>query len=76
MASSGTNRDVWTIRIGNAPANLSIIRAPLNLLRRNGYLSITTAQRFLSHTTDKLFVFVKSNSPALKKEAKTAWFLS
>ncbi|NWF60428.1 MAG: hypothetical protein HXY43_14490 [Fischerella sp.] len=36
------------IRMGNAPANLSILRAiAINILRRNGHTSITTAQRFL-----------------------------
>ncbi|MHC5764574.1 MAG: hypothetical protein ACYTXI_02905 [Nostoc sp.] len=42
------NEDDSTIRLGNAPANLSIIRAiALNILRRNGYLFITKAQRCL-----------------------------
>lgn len=48
------------IRMGNAPANLSIVRAiAINLLRRAGYASITTAQRFLSHDLDKLLVLVE-----------------
>lgn len=48
------------IRLGNAPANLSILRAiALNLLRRNGYASSTTAQRFLYHDIDKLLILVE-----------------
>ncbi|WGV25275.1 ISAs1 family transposase [Halotia branconii CENA392] len=51
--------DSSTIRMGNAPANLSIIRAiALNILRRNGHTSITTAHRFLSHDIDKLLRLV------------------
>lgn len=47
--------DNSTIRMGNAPANLSILRAiALNILRRNGHTSITIAQRFISHDIDKL----------------------
>ena len=37
------------------------------ILRRNGYHSITIAQRFLSHDIDKLFALVEWNSPALKR---------
>ncbi|MBC1237118.1 MULTISPECIES: ISAs1 family transposase [Nostoc] len=52
--------DCSTIRLGNAPANLSIIRAiALNILRRNGHTSITIAQRFLSHDIDKLLALVE-----------------
>jgi predicted transposase YbfD/YdcC len=52
--------DSSTIRMGNAPANLSIIRAiALNILRRNSYISITIAQRFLSHDIDKLLYLVE-----------------
>ena len=48
-------QDSSTIRLGNAPTNLSIIRTiALNILRRNGYTSITIAQRFISHDIDKL----------------------
>ncbi len=48
------------IRLGNAPANLSILRAiAINRLRQNGYASITTAQRFLSHDIDKLLILVE-----------------
>ncbi|MEJ6484359.1 ISAs1 family transposase [Nostoc punctiforme UO1] len=47
--------DISTIRMGNAPANLSITRAiALNIIRRNSYASITIAHRFLSHDIDKL----------------------
>lgn len=46
--------------MGKTPANLSIMRAiALNLLRRNGYASITIAQRFLSHDIDKLLALVE-----------------
>nr|WP_017655376.1 ISAs1 family transposase [Fortiea contorta] len=52
--------DTSTIRLGNAPANLSILRAlALNILRRNGHTSITTAQRFLSHDIDQLLALVE-----------------
>lgn len=52
--------DSSTIRQGNAPANLSIIRAiALNILRRNGHASITTARRVLSHELDKLLRLVE-----------------
>lgn len=52
--------DSSTIRMGNAPANLSVIRTiALNILRRNGYHSITIAQRFLSHDIDKLLHLVE-----------------
>ena len=48
------------IRLVNAPANLSIVRAiAINVLRRNGYASITTAQRFISHDLDKLLALVE-----------------
>jgi predicted transposase YbfD/YdcC len=54
------NEDDSTIRLGNAPANLSVIRAiALNVLRRNGHTSITIAQRFLSHDIDKLLALVE-----------------
>nr|WP_026736523.1 ISAs1 family transposase [Fischerella sp. PCC 9605] len=48
------------IRLGHAPANLSVIRAiALNILRRNGHASITTSQRFLCHDIDKLLALVE-----------------
>lgn len=54
------NEDDSTIRAGNAPGNLSILKAiALNLLRRNGYASITIAQRFISHDIDKLLALVE-----------------
>ncbi len=54
------DEDYLTIRMGNAPANLSIVRAiALNILRRNGYSSITSAQRFMSNDIDKLFSLVE-----------------
>ena len=47
--------DDSNIRIGNAPANLFIVRAiALNILRRNGHVSITIATRFISNDIDKL----------------------
>lgn len=52
--------DRSTIRMGNAPANLSVMRTyALNLLRRNGYFSITQAQRFISNDIDKLLSLVE-----------------
>lgn len=52
--------DASTIRKGNAPANLSIIRTiAINILRRNNYTSITSSQRFLSHDIDKLIHLVE-----------------
>jgi predicted transposase YbfD/YdcC len=52
--------DASTIRKGNAPANLSIIRTiAMNILRRNNYTSITIGQRFLSHDIDKLLRLVE-----------------
>jgi predicted transposase YbfD/YdcC len=48
------------IRMGNAPANLSILRAfAINILRRNGHFSITIAQRFISNDIDKLLALVE-----------------
>ena len=52
--------DSSTISLGNAPANLSLLRAiALNILHRNGYHSITIAQRFISHDIDKLLTLVE-----------------
>jgi hypothetical protein len=46
--------------MGQAPANLSVIRAiALNLLRLHGHTSITVAQRFLSNDLDKLLALVE-----------------
>jgi predicted transposase YbfD/YdcC len=52
--------DSSRIRTGHAPANFQIIRAiAINLIRRNGYDSITSYQRFLSHDIDKLLSLVE-----------------
>jgi hypothetical protein len=54
------DEDDSTIRLGNAPANLSVIRAiALNILRRNGHTSITIAHRFLCNDIDKLLALVE-----------------
>ncbi|NES25846.1 MAG: transposase [Symploca sp. SIO3E6] len=54
------NEDLSTIHMGDAPANISVVRAiVLNVLRRNGYDSITTAQRFLSNDIDKLLILLE-----------------
>ncbi len=52
--------DASRIHKGNAPANLSIVRAiAINIFRQNGYDSVTTHQRFLSHDIDKLLLLVE-----------------
>ena len=52
--------DAARIRKGNAPANLSIVRTiVINIFRQNGYDSVTTHQRFLSHDIDKLLCLVE-----------------
>jgi predicted transposase YbfD/YdcC len=52
--------DASTVRKGHAPANFSIVRAiAINIFRRNGYDSVTTHQRFLSHDIDKLLRLVE-----------------
>lgn len=54
------DEDRSMIRKGNAPANRSIILAiALNVLRQNGYSSITSAQRFMSNDIDKLLSLVE-----------------
>jgi predicted transposase YbfD/YdcC len=54
------DEDRSTIRTGHAPANCSVILAiALNVLRRNGYSSVTCAQRFISNDIDKLFSLVE-----------------
>jgi predicted transposase YbfD/YdcC len=54
------NEDLSTIHTGDAPANISLVRAiVLNVLRRNGYTSITTAQRFISNDIDKLLILLE-----------------
>jgi predicted transposase YbfD/YdcC len=52
--------DASRLSQGNAPANFSIARAiSINIFRRNGYDSLTTHQRFLSHDIDKLLHLVE-----------------
>ena len=52
--------DTSTILQGNAPTNLSIVRAAaIDIIRQNGYDSITTYQRFLSNDIDKLLCFME-----------------
>jgi predicted transposase YbfD/YdcC len=52
--------DCSTISQGHAPSNLSLVRAiAINLLRQNGYDSITTGQRLLSNKLDKLLSFME-----------------
>ena len=54
------DEDHSTICMGNAPANLSVVRTiALNILRRNGHASITIAQRFISNDIDKLLTLIE-----------------
>jgi len=54
------DEDRSRIRKGNASANRSIILAlTMNILRRNGYSSITSAHRFISNDLDKLLLLVE-----------------
>jgi predicted transposase YbfD/YdcC len=54
------DEDNSTIRMGNAPANLSVMRTiTINILRRNGYSSITSAHRFLANDIDKILTLVE-----------------
>lgn len=54
------DEDRSTIHTGQAPANLSLLRAiALNVLRRSGYSSITSAQRFLANDIDKILSLVE-----------------
>jgi predicted transposase YbfD/YdcC len=54
------DEDRSRIRKGNASANRSIILAlTMNILRRNGYSSITSAHRFISNDIDKLLLLVE-----------------
>ncbi len=49
--------DSSRIRLGNAPANLSIIRSlAIAILRNNGYSSITTAVRMIAHNLEQIFL--------------------
>jgi predicted transposase YbfD/YdcC len=51
--------DSSRIRLGNAPANLSIIRSlTIALLRNNGYSSITTALRMIAHNLEQMFLLL------------------
>ncbi len=60
--------DSSRIRLGNAPANLSIIRSlaisfagalrAIALLRSNGYSSITTAMRMIAHNLEQMFLLL------------------
>ena len=54
------DEDRSTIHTGQAPANLSLLRAiALNVLRCSGYSSITRAQRFLANDIDKILALVE-----------------
>jgi len=63
------DEDRSTIHTGQAPANLSLLRAiakrcceaqiALNVLRRSGYSSITSARRFLANDIDKILSLVE-----------------
>jgi hypothetical protein len=51
--------DISRIRLGNAPANLSIIRSlAIAILRYNGYSSITTAVRMIAHNLERIFLLL------------------
>jgi len=51
--------DSSRIRLGNAPANLSIIRSlVIAVLRYNGYSSITTAVRMIGHNLERIFLML------------------
>jgi predicted transposase YbfD/YdcC len=51
--------DSSRIRLGNAPANLSIIRSlAIAILRNNGYSSITTALRMIAHNLEQMFLLL------------------
>jgi Transposase len=51
--------DSSRIRLGNAPANLSIIRSlVIAVLRYNGYSSITTAVRMIGHNLEQIFLLL------------------
>ena len=51
--------DSSRIRLGNAPANLSIIRSlAIAILRYNGYSSITTAVRMIGHNLERIFLML------------------
>ena len=51
--------DKCRIRTGSAPANLSLIRTiVINLLRRNGFVSLTKAIRLLAHDLEAIFLLI------------------
>ena len=51
--------DSSRIRLGHAPANLSIIRSlAIAILRYSGYSSITTALRTIAHDLEKIFLLM------------------
>jgi predicted transposase YbfD/YdcC len=57
--------DSSRIRLGNAPANLSIIRSlAIAVLRYNGYASITTAVRMIAHNLEQIFLLLGKVAPA------------
>ncbi len=65
--------DSSRIRLGNAPANLSIIRSlaigfagalrAIALLGNNGYSSITTAVRMIAHNLEQIFLRLGKIAP-------------
>jgi predicted transposase YbfD/YdcC len=56
--------DSSRIRLGNAPANLSIIRSlAIAILRNNGYSSITTALRMIAHNLEQIFLLLGKVAP-------------
>ncbi len=65
--------DISRIRLGNAPANLSIIRSlaisfagalrAIAILRYNGYSSITTAVRMIAHNLERIFLLLAKVVP-------------
>jgi hypothetical protein len=51
--------DSSRIRLGNAPANFSIIRSlAIAILRYNGYASITRAVRMIGHNLEQIFLLL------------------
>jgi predicted transposase YbfD/YdcC len=51
--------DTSKIRLGNAPANLSMIRnLAIAILRYNGYSSITRAVRMIGHNLERIFLLI------------------
>ena len=58
------DEDSSRIRLGNAPANLSIIRSlAIAILRYNGYSSITTALRMIAHNLEQIFLLLGKIAP-------------